>query len=228
MAVKPQLDPASLVGRIDAELQANPEAQRLMLRTLWTNEFLGLPAGLYGIEKDVAEIKADIAPRDTDVSQHTIDLDPLRSWDLARHLRKEIVPLTGELLDLGRIRVVQRRPWEPNDAFMDRVQVATFEGRITKAQAHRIYSTDFIMDAQWRDETPVWVPVEASFKVRAGNIGRACASAHALQAAFGVDAVAIVAGFGIDQQDLRRAEATRVHYVEASVPEWCLITPRSK
>ena len=221
MAVESQLDPASLVGRIDAELQANPKAQRLMLRTLWTNEFLGLPAGLYGIEKDVAEIKADIAPRDTDVSQHTIDVDPLRSWDLARHLRKEIVPLALEALDLGRVRFVQRKPWEPCRAFMDRVQVATFEGRITKAQGGRIYSTDIIIDAQWRDETPVWVAVEVSKKVRAGDIGRACASAHALRAAFGVNAVAVVAGFGIDPRDAQRAEATHVRYVEASLPEWC-------
>ena len=39
-----------------AELQANPEAQRLMLRVLLTNEFLGMPARLDRIEKDVAEI----------------------------------------------------------------------------------------------------------------------------------------------------------------------------
>ena len=40
-----------------AELQANPEAQRLMLRALLTNEFLGMPARLDRIERDVAELK---------------------------------------------------------------------------------------------------------------------------------------------------------------------------
>lgn len=44
-----------------AELQANPEAQRLMLRALLTNEFLGMPARLDRIERDVAELKADVA-----------------------------------------------------------------------------------------------------------------------------------------------------------------------
>ncbi|MDE0219138.1 MAG: DUF3782 domain-containing protein [Spirochaetaceae bacterium] len=43
-----------------AELQANPEAQRLMLRALLTNEFLGMPARLDRIERDVAELKADV------------------------------------------------------------------------------------------------------------------------------------------------------------------------
>ena len=60
VATKPvseqQLDPESLVARIVEELRANPAAQRLLLRTLLTNEFLGMPAGLQHIERDVAEL----------------------------------------------------------------------------------------------------------------------------------------------------------------------------
>jgi hypothetical protein len=44
------------VARIVEELRANPAAQRLLLRTLLTNEFLGMPAGLQHIERDVAEL----------------------------------------------------------------------------------------------------------------------------------------------------------------------------
>ena len=50
-------DPESLVARIIAELRANPDAQRLLLQALLTNEFLGMPARLDRIEKDVAELK---------------------------------------------------------------------------------------------------------------------------------------------------------------------------
>ena len=60
MKPKERTDPESLVARIVAELQASPEAQRLMLRALLTNEFLGMPAHLDAIEKDVAELKADV------------------------------------------------------------------------------------------------------------------------------------------------------------------------
>ena len=56
-AASQPLDAESLVARMIAELQANPEAQRLMLRALLTNEFLGMPARLDRIEKDVAELK---------------------------------------------------------------------------------------------------------------------------------------------------------------------------
>ncbi len=54
------LDPESLVARIIAELQANPEAQPLLLRAMLTNEFLGMPARLDRIEKDVAELKGKV------------------------------------------------------------------------------------------------------------------------------------------------------------------------
>ena len=57
------LDPESLVARIIAELQANPHAQRLLLRALLTNEFLGVPARLDRIEKDVADLKAEMNRR---------------------------------------------------------------------------------------------------------------------------------------------------------------------
>ena len=56
-----QLHPESLVARIIAELQTNPEAQRMLLRAMLTNEFLGMPARLDRIERDVAEIYGDVA-----------------------------------------------------------------------------------------------------------------------------------------------------------------------
>lgn len=55
-----QIDPESLVARIIAEIQANPAAQQLLLRAMLTNEFLGMPARLDAIERDVAEIRARV------------------------------------------------------------------------------------------------------------------------------------------------------------------------
>ena len=77
--VSEQLDAESLVARMIAELQANPEAQRLLLRTLLTNEFLGMPARLDRIEKDVAEIKADVAEIKADVAELKSDMTELKS-----------------------------------------------------------------------------------------------------------------------------------------------------
>ena len=68
-AASQQLDAESLVARMVAELQANPEAQRLMLRVLLTNEFLGMPARLDRIEHDVAEIKTRVTSLEHGVAE---------------------------------------------------------------------------------------------------------------------------------------------------------------
>ena len=74
MAVAEQLDPTSLVARIIAELQANPDAQRLLLRALLTNEFLGMPARLDRIDKDIAELKVDVRELKVDVRELKADV----------------------------------------------------------------------------------------------------------------------------------------------------------
>ena len=71
---EPHINPETLVARIIAELQANPDAQRLLLRALLTNEFLGMPARLDRIEQDIIEIKADVAQLKVDVAELKVDV----------------------------------------------------------------------------------------------------------------------------------------------------------
>ena len=51
------IDSESLVARIIAELQADPDARTLLLRALLTNEWLGMPIRLERMEADVGELK---------------------------------------------------------------------------------------------------------------------------------------------------------------------------
>ena len=69
-----QLDPESLVARILVELETNPAAQQMLLRAMLTNEFLGMPARLDAIEKDVAEMKIDIAALKDDMKKAQDDI----------------------------------------------------------------------------------------------------------------------------------------------------------
>ena len=212
MAVEEKLDPASLVARIIAELQANPEAQRLLLQTLLTNEFLGVPARLDRIEKDIAEIRGDVAELKVDVAD-------LKGSDLEHRLHRRIRALASQALELRRPRIVQGPLQEPEEDFAGQVEDALDGGRITDAQEARIEATDFILRAQWRsDRATVWIAVEASNKVHAGDIERVRASADALRAVFGVDAVAVAAGYGIDPPDAARARAAGVRYLQAPPP----------
>ncbi len=61
MVTSTQLPPESLVARIIEEIESNPEAQRLLLRALLTEEFLRVPERLDRIEAELAEAKADRA-----------------------------------------------------------------------------------------------------------------------------------------------------------------------
>ena len=231
MAAKQHLDPKSLVARIIAELQANPDAQRLLLRALLTNEFLGMPARLDRIEKDIAELKADVSQLKADVSQLKADVSQLKTDvsglktdmaqlkgnDLENRLHRRLRALASNALGLRRPRVVQSPLQEPREDFADRVEDAAVSGRITAAQETRIEATDFIMHAQRRsDGAAVWVAVEASNRVHARDIQRARATAEALKAALDADALAVVVGYGIDPRDAQRAEAADVRYLEVS------------
>ncbi len=212
MSAEERLDPTSLVARIIAELQANPDAQRLLLRTLLTNEFLGMPARLDRIEQDIAELRADVAGLKTDVAY-------LKGSDLEHRLHRKIRPLISGALALKRAQIVQSMVQEPNRDFLDRLEDALENGRITEGQDARIEATDFILHAQRRDDrAPVWIAVEASYRVHANDIQRVRASADALSAVFDSEALAVVAGYVIDPPDAERAEASGVRCLPVSPP----------
>ena len=233
MSAKDQLDPESLVARIIAELQANPDAQRLLLRALLTNEFLGVPARLDRIEKDIAELKADVAVLNanvavlktdvavlkTDVAVLKTDVAHLKGSDLEHRLHRRIRPLISAALAVKRPHIVQSMVQDPDRDFVERLEEAVESGRITREQDIRIEATDLILHARRRDDrVPVWIAVEASNKVHANDIQRARATADALRAALDTEAIPVVASYAIDPPDVKRAKAAGVRHLPISPP----------
>ena len=220
-----RLDPESLVARIIAELQANPEAQRLLLRALLTNEFLGMPARLDRIDKDIAELKADVAELKTDVAELKTDVAKLKTdvgtlkgSDLEMKVHRRIQPLLSQHLELRRVRIIQSAVHQAPEDFTELVATAADEGRISVSQEHRIIATDVILCGQRRrDRAPVWVAVEVANRIDADDIVRSRTSADTLAAVLGEEAVPLVAGKRIDAADRKRAAAAGVRYLE--VPE---------
>ena len=234
MKVEKNLDPTSLVARIIAELQANPEAQQMLLRAMLTNEFLGLPARLDRIEKDVAELKADVAVLKTDVAvlkadmaevktnvaRLTKDVDFLKGSDLEHRLNRKIRALASQRLELRGMEAIQTPGQWPNRDFFKAVEEALADGRITAEQESRIDATDFILNARRSaDRVPVWVAIEASHTVHGSDINRARASADALRAVFRTDVVAVAAGYRINAANTERAKAAGVAYLEVPPPQ---------
>ena len=227
MKVEKNLDPTSLVARIIAELQANPEAQQMLLRAMLTNEFLGVPARLDRIEKDVAELKADVAVLKTDmaevktnVARLTKDVDFLKGSDLEHRLNRKIRALASQRLKLKGMEAIQTPGQWPNRDFFKAVEEALEDGRITAEQGSRIDATDFILSAQRSaDQVPVWVAIEASHTVHGSDINRARAAADALRAVFRTDVVAVAAGYRINAANTERAKAAGVAYLGVPPPQ---------
>ena len=212
-----QLDPESLVARILVELETNPAAQQMLLRAMLTNEFLGMPARLDAIEKDVAEMKIDIAALKDDMKKAQDDIAYLRGSDLEIRLHRNLRSIVSQRLDLMRPRIMQSQLQEPLNEFDDEVYDAHRAGRINREQYRRIERTDFIMRARLPDtHAPVLVAVEASATVDAHDIDRARESADVLATVFGLETIAVVAGYRIDPRDSARAEAVGVRYVPAN------------
>ena len=212
MATKPlsssQLDPESLVARIIEELRANPDAQRLLLRALLTNEFLGMPARLDRIEKDIAELK-------TTTRTLVNDVGDLKGSDLEMRAHRRIRPLLSQHLGLRRARIVQSALHQAPDDFEAGVAQAADEERITGEQEHRILATDIILQARSRDRGSVWIAVEVANRINGADISRSRQSADTLAAVFGDDALPVIVGQRIDPAD-RRAEAAGVRYIPLS------------
>ena len=225
MSAVPRIDPESIVARIIAELQANPDAQVLLLRALLTNEFLGMPVRLQRVEADIAELKADVAVLKSDVAVLKSDVAVLKSdvavlkTDVATlkgdslevKLHRKIRPLLSRKLGLRRARMMQSPVQDTSPELYEPVEAALDAGVVDDAQETRISATDLILRARRKaDQAPVWVAVEVSNRVERHDIERARRSADALGMVFEVDTVAAVAGYRLDVADRARAASAGV------------------
>jgi hypothetical protein len=110
---------------------------------------------------------------------------------------------------------MQSSAQEPLSDLTTPVEASVDAGVITTQRAIRVDATDLILRAQRRETLQyVWVAVEASNKVREGDIERSRETADILARVFEEESIAVVAGHSIDPPDLQRARAADVVYVE--------------
>ena len=199
-----RLDPESLVARIIAELQANPAAQQMLLRAMLTNEFLGMPARLDAIERDVADITRRVTALERDVAS-------LKGDSLEVRIHQRIRPYLSQKLRLRRPHTVHSVVVDTDRDLQKAVYDAVDADRITANQEARVFATDLILRAQRvKSRANVWVAVEASNTLDERDVERARESADALQAIFGEQSIAAVMGHAIPAEPRRVADARGV------------------
>ena len=216
-----QLDPDSLVARIVAELQANPDAQALLLRALLTSEFLGMPIRLERIEADIAELKATMTQFDArlgrvenDVVEIKSEVAVLKGDSLEVKLHRRIRSLISQRLGLRRTRILQSLVENTSPELFEPVDDALANGFITDAQDTRIEATDIIIRAHRKaDGAQVWVAVEVSNTIDLHDIERVRESAEALRIVFQEDVLAVVAGYRIHPHDQEQADNAGVNTI---------------
>ena len=123
MTTFPQLDPNSLVARIVAELQANPDAQALLLRALLTNEFLGMPIRLERVEAMMAEFNTRLEHVETTMVEFNTRLE---------HVETDMEVVKANIVEIkGIIVVINTR--------LDRLEsdVAVIKGDSLEVKLHR-------------------------------------------------------------------------------------------
>lgn len=219
------LAPESLVARIIAELQASPGAQQLLLRAMLTNEFLGMPARLAAIERDVAEINGRLTSLETNVAEIDgrltrletkvakidVDVAALKGDSLEVRMHKWIRPFLSQKLGLRRAHILLGAFTDVDSELEEAVYAAVDEGRITTRQEARVFATDLILRAQrGGDGTPVWVAVEASNTIDERDVERARESAELLAGIFGGQSTAAVMGHAVAAGPRQLAEARGV------------------
>ena len=233
------LNPESVVERMIAELNENPEARRLLLRALLTDEFLALPATVERIEEDVSDLKAgqaelkagqartqgQIAELQAGQDEMREDIDLLKSGQ--SRMEGQIGNLRGEFYE-DRVRrhikqtayrsfdmrtdvVLLGHETSPPEELSDKVDAAARRGLIAAEQGGRLLDADIVISgARKSDQSPIHAVVEASITIGESDIIRAAERAATLTAVMGEPALGVVIGSRISEPDRRRAERSDV------------------
>ena len=206
--------------RVQAEHTARIESLGTDVKGLKA-DMVEVKADVKGLKTDMVEVKADVKGLKTDVSDLQTKVGGLMGSDLERRILTLLPPLLSQTLGLRRRRTIHHPNLTPSleSAFIASIERAADEERITDSDEERLRVTDLILHARRKDYgAEVWIAVEASGTIGQDDVDRASQSSAALRAAFEEDAVAVVVGYRIREEDRERAEADGVTVLVVEEP----------
>ena len=144
--------------------------------------------------------------------KRTLDiLDSLKGAALESRLSRTLPPLVGREFNVRRVYPIwsPRIMWPLGNAkdFFDRIEQALEEGVIDDDDHVWLRVTDLIMRSQRKtDRSTLWFTVEASGVINSDDVTRSKQSANAVRKIYGQDAIPIVYGYGIHEDQVRLAD----------------------
>ena len=207
---------AELTARFDdltATVQSNTRqiAELTAIVQSNTKKIVELTIMVQNNARQIAELTATVQSIAKVQAQHTADIGMLVGDRLERRIATIVPPRLSQTIGLRRTRVMYHPNLMPGSEteFISRVEDAADAGVITDDQEDRIKQTDLIMRSRRKsDGSRVWIAVEASGTIGLRDIWRAPETAAALRAVFDEDAIAVVVGYRIRDEDRARAKAS--------------------
>ena len=225
------LNPESVVERMIIELNANPEARRLLLRALLTDEFLKLPAKVdmlmelpakvdmlmelparvERIEEDVFDLKVGQAELRAGQSRIEGHIGNLRGEAYERRMIRCIVQTAFLSWGMDEVEVLIGDRPDRVAELASKVRKAARRGLITRERGDELLLADAVVSGtRESDGSPVHAVAEISITIGETDVTRAAERAATLSAVMGEPAMGAVIGGGVSDPDRRRAERSDV------------------
>ena len=207
-------------------LRENEEWRDAVRRELLTEELLELPQRfaeyavandkrMGHIEQDVAATKETVGGLQDTVGRLQRSVDSLRGYALESKLTRKLMPLVSREFDVRRIYPI----WTPDVTaiygnireFLDKIEDAAEGGAISDDEEIRLKVTDLILRSQRKtDRSTLWFAVEASGVINDDDLTRARRSADLIRKIYGQDAIPLVYGYHIHDEQRKLAEDLKV------------------
>ncbi len=237
------------VARIIHEMEEDPELKRQLRAVLLSDDLLALPKRFDHLEgrfdhlegrfdhlgerfdhledkvdvirSDLDEVKSDMTEVKSRLNRIDGHIGNIVGGDLERRMVSLLTPRLSQQLSLRGMEVVwhTQSTQSPNRFFMEALEDASDAGKVSAAEAQRVWDTDLVARAHRRDQQDgrVWIAVEASSSIARQDIDKVRKTADVLSAMFDEEAVPIAIGYRVRHEERAHGEAAGVTLL--TVPE---------
>ena len=213
-------------------LRENPEFLAAARRELLTEELLKLPQRfsqyaqttdkrldsvdrrLGSLEQGQQRLEQKVNGLERGQRRLENNVNTLRGDALETKMPTRLCDMMSETLDIRRTQIFWMArhlmpPMSRSEYFIRTLEDATDNGIITDDEELRLFTTDMVIRSlRQSDGSHLWIAAEASGVIAQNDIERARRSALTLQKMHGEDAIPVVYGYGVSDQQRQQAAAT--------------------